>query len=102
MSDLNPILSANLKKRAAELNISQKELAEKTGIPVTTIGHYFTGKVKATLDNLIPICKELKCTVGYLLGIEGTSNNDIQQIVEHLEANPNEIDLVKRVLNIKY
>ncbi len=101
MSKLNEILSFNLKKRLAELNMTQRELAEKTKISYKTLSHYFTGDTKATLDNLILICKELHCTIGYLVGIEGTKNNDIQAIMDYLEANPDQIPMVKRLLDIK-
>lgn len=101
MSELNEILSSNLKKRLADLNMTQRELSEKTKISYKTLSHYFTGDTKATLDNLVLICKELNCTIGYLVGIEGTNDNDIQAIVDYLEANPNQIPMVKRLLDIK-
>lgn len=101
MSKLNEILSSNLKNRLTELNMTQRELSEKTKISYKTLSHYFTGDTKATLDNLILICKELHCTIGYLVGIEDKRNNDIQAIIDYLDTNPDQIPMVKRLLDIK-
>lgn len=56
-------------KAARELRkITQSELAEKTGLPPTSISHFEAGSRKPSFDNLRRIAENLDVTADYLLG----------------------------------
>lgn len=49
-------------------SIKQKELSTQTGIPTSVINRYVSGKYFPKYDNLISLCKVLKCNPSYLTG----------------------------------
>lgn len=56
-------------KAARELRqISQNDLAVKTGLPPTSISHFEAGSRKPSFDNLRRLAEQLKVTADYLLG----------------------------------
>lgn len=65
-------LAKNLKKRAKELDLTDAEIARRTGLPVRRYGHYATGYREPNLDTLLVICEALDTTPNELLGWPGT------------------------------
>ena len=61
-------LAKNLKKRAKELDLSDAEIARRTGLPVRRYGHYATGYREPNLDTLLVICEALDTTPNEILG----------------------------------
>lgn len=61
-------LAKNLKKRAKELDLTDAEIARRTGLPVRRYGHYATGYREPNLDTLLVICEALDTTPNELLG----------------------------------
>lgn len=61
-------LAKNLKKRAKELDLTDAEIARRTGLPVRRYGHYATGYREPNLDTLLVICEALDTTPNDLLG----------------------------------
>lgn len=61
-------LAKNLKKRAKELDLTDAEIARRTGLPVRRYGHYATGYREPNLDTLLVICEALDISPGDLLG----------------------------------
>ena len=56
-------------KAARELRqMSQSDLAEKAGLPPTSISHFEAGSRKPSFDNLRRIAEKLNVTADYLLG----------------------------------
>ena len=56
-------------KAARELRqISQSDLAEKAGLPPTSISHFEAGSRKPSFDNLRRLADKLDVTADYLLG----------------------------------
>jgi transcriptional regulator with XRE-family HTH domain len=56
-------------KAARDLRqMSQTELAEKTGLPATSISHFEAGSRKPSFDNLRRLAETLKVTADFLLG----------------------------------
>jgi len=49
------------------LEITQDELARRTGINATQISHYETGSREPTLTNIVKICNGLGCKPGALI-----------------------------------
>ena len=64
--------------KIAELNMTQKEFAKKTGIPETTVSDWKKKKTNPTAEKILIICKVLEVTPEWLLsGVEthGTRSN---------------------------
>jgi transcriptional regulator with XRE-family HTH domain len=56
-------------KAARELReMSQGELAEKSGLPPSSVSHFEAGKRKPSFDNLRKLASALSVTTDYLLG----------------------------------
>ena len=58
-----------LNEALAENNLSQKAFAKRIHMSQSVINNYCTGKREPSLDVLILICKELKVSADYLLGL---------------------------------
>lgn len=61
-----------------ELNMTQKDFAQKTGIPQTTVSDWRKKKTNPTAEKIMIICKVLSVTPEWLLsGVEthGTRSN---------------------------
>lgn len=58
-----------LNEALKENNISQKALAQKISMSQGVVNNYCTGKREPSLDVLISICKILKVSSDYLLGL---------------------------------
>lgn len=56
-----------MKKRRAELDLTQEDLAEKVGVSRVYIGYVEQGRNTPTLEILEKIAKALKMRVGELL-----------------------------------
>jgi len=64
--------------RLAELNMTQKEFAKRTGIPETTVSDWKKKRTNPTAEKILIICKTLGVTPEWLLsGVEthGTRSN---------------------------
>ena len=61
--------------KLAELNMTQKEFAKRTGIPETTISDWKKKKTNPTAEKILIICKVLDVTPEWLLsGVEAHGN----------------------------
>lgn len=63
------IFSERLKDILQERQMSQSELARKTGISRQNIYQYANGKTVSSLENLVKISKALNVSTDYLLGL---------------------------------
>ena len=64
-------IGVNIARKCKELKLSQKQLAEKTGLTEAGISRYISGQRLPRLDILLKIAAALDCTVNYLLyGVE--------------------------------
>jgi transcriptional regulator with XRE-family HTH domain len=64
--------------KLTEMNLTQKEFANRTGIPETTISDWKKKKTNPTAEKILIICKVLNVTPEWLLsGVEthGTRSN---------------------------
>ena len=55
------LIAEFLKNRREELNISQQELADKSGMRVTTMDRFESGRFWLDLKQYLIICHHLKC-----------------------------------------
>lgn len=62
-------ISRRMKSRLYELDMTQKRLAEETGITRETINSYITGRCMMTAENVVRIAEGLQCSADYLLGL---------------------------------
>jgi len=70
MSNLKPseLFPARLKAARELRQINQADLAEKAGLPPTSISHFESGSRKPSFDNLRRLAERLNVTADYLLG----------------------------------
>lgn len=59
----------NLRKRAAELDISNAEAARRAGLDERRYGNYITSRTEPDLATLVRIAEALKTTPNALLGV---------------------------------
>ncbi len=64
------IFAKQVRERAAELGLSQAEVARRTGISERRFGHYLGGRSEPDLKLLIKIAATLGVTPNQLLGVE--------------------------------
>ncbi len=57
-----------LKEVRKTRKLTQQELAEKTGIPVTSIAHFESGSRKPSLENFYKLIVVLNVSADYILG----------------------------------
>lgn len=67
------VFSKNLKKRAAELGISNAEAARRAGLTERRYGNYVSGRREPDLATLVRIAKVLETTPNALLGLDGAA-----------------------------
>lgn len=66
--DPTEIFRDRLKQAREEQHLTQAELAEKTGLPPSSISHFENGPRKPSFDNLRRLAAALNVTTDYLLG----------------------------------
>lgn len=59
-----------IKNRMKELNLNQKEIAEKTGVSTSAISRYFNGSRDFPINDAPIFAKVLNIDLNYLLGIK--------------------------------
>lgn len=78
-----------LKEVRKTRKLTQQELAEKTGIPVTSIAHFESGSRKPSLENFYKLIVVLNVSADYLLGrSEKMSASGIDPITNALQDLP--------------
>lgn len=70
-------VSDRLKIVRTDAGLSQKELAEKLGMPLRTYGSYERGERDISTAILLNICKALNVSSDYLLGRDDGSNKQL-------------------------
>ena len=82
--------------KLAELNITQKEFSEKTGIPQSTISDWRKKRTNPTAEKIMIICKVLDVTPEWLLsGIEAQGDRGNPQKWFAVDASTNAGKLLK-------
>lgn len=75
------VFASNLRKRAAELGISNAEAARRSGLSERRYGHYVSGVREPDLATLVRIAQCLGTTPNFLLGVEDTGPVSARQAV---------------------
>lgn len=84
------ILNQELQKQ----NISQRELANRTGLTEVSIGRYCNGQRSPNVNTIVKIANELHVNADYLLGRESVTIQDIIQKLDIL-SNDTSLDINK-------
>lgn len=64
-------IGVNIARKCKELKLTQKQLAEQTGLTEAGISRYISGQRLPRIDILLRIAETLNCTLDYLLyGVE--------------------------------
>ena len=85
----NEILNQELQKQ----NITQRELANRTGLTEVSIGRYCNGQRSPNVNTIIKIANELHVNADYLLGRESVESVTIQDIIQKLDVLSNDTSL---------
>jgi transcriptional regulator with XRE-family HTH domain len=67
----------NLKSRAAELGVSNAEVARRAGLSERRYGNYIVGRREPDLQTLVRIAEVLETTPDVLLGVTDTGKQDL-------------------------
>lgn len=78
-----------LKEVRKTRKLTQQELAEKTGIPVTSIAHFESGSRKPSIENFYKLIVVLNISADYILGrSEEMGTSGIDPIMSTLQKLP--------------
>ena len=83
---MSEVINLKLIALLKEKNITQKELAELTGMTESAISHYVKGDRVPRGVNLLKIAQVLGVSADYLFGNDGTGQNNDFKIVKALIA----------------
>lgn len=85
----NEILNQELQKQ----NITQRELANRTGLTEVSIGRYCNGQRSPNVNTIVKIANELHVNTDYLLGCKSVESVTIQDIIQKLDVLSNDTSL---------
>lgn len=83
------ILNQELQKQ----NISQRELANRTGLSEVSIGRYCNGQRLPNVNTIVKIANELHVDADYLLGRASVESVTIQDVIQRLNKLSNDTSL---------
>lgn len=83
------ILNQELQKQ----KITQRELANRTGLTEVSIGRYCNGQRSPNVHTIIKIANELHVNVDYLLSHESVESVTIQDVIQRLDKLSNDTSL---------
>lgn len=83
------ILNQELQKQ----NITQRELANRTGLTEVSIGRYCNGQRSPNINTIVKIANELHVNTDYLLGRKSVESVTIQDVIQRLDKLSNDTSL---------
>lgn len=86
-----------IKNRMKELNLNQKEIAEKTGVSTSAISRYFNGSRDFPINDAPVFAKVLNIDLNYLLGIKTIDDLNLTGI-ERIAASHRDDDFTEEDL----
>lgn len=86
-----------IKNRMKELNLNQKEIAEKTGVSTSAISRYFNGSRDFPINDAPIFAKVLNIDLNYLLGIKTIEDLNLTGI-ERIAASHRDDDFTEEDL----
>ena len=86
-----------IKELRKELNLTQREFAEKLGLDAHNVGDWERGKCEPSSFWLIKISETYKVSTDYLLGREDDFGNVLAKTSNGAELSPAEWDFVRKM-----
>jgi len=95
-------LSVVLKRLLHERNLSQRELARRTGVSTSYIAALLGGtRRRISMDKALPIARELNVSVETLTGVESPAYPSVSEMLDELKRRCEALDLVQvRVIGV--
>ena len=87
-------IKENIKKYRKQAGLTQKELAEKTGISVNTIRGWFSKDLVPDVFNAVKVAQALNTTVEYL--VNGINENQAEKELTELKAKLADLIMFKK------
>ncbi len=75
-------LAERLQKQRKERNLSQKRVAEMTGLSTTLISNFERGERTPSLESIISLANVYHCSIDYLLGREIKRDIDTSMLTD--------------------
>ena len=91
-------LGRRIRQQRAVMNLTQEELAEKSGISCSFVGHIERGEKKFSIGTLVALCNALAISPNYLLQ-ESLSSEVLNQSADVGEENRALFDDLMQVLH---
>lgn len=82
---MSEFINKRLAKVLKENNITQRELAERTGTTECTISRYVSGERVPHANNLCKIAKALNVSTDYLVGLSNEPTHAINKLLKQLD-----------------
>lgn len=73
---VNEVFARRIKDLRAEKGFSQQQLGDLVGVSKVSIFNYENGLQQPSLEILVNLAKALNCSVDFLLGINGNSEEE--------------------------
>lgn len=99
MKTSNSVETSRIKELREKLNLTQEELAEKTGIDTQTISLMERKKIGLNIHNAIIISQSLNVSLDWLYGLSNDTNDSASDILMKLK-NVFDFDWAKKLLKI--
>lgn len=88
-----------LRDRIKEMGMTQEEFALKTGIGLSSLKKYMSGKVFYSIDTLELMAEALDCSYDFLLGKSKTPKPELHEAKEITRLHDNAIAILQRYAN---
>lgn len=88
-----------LRDRIKEMGMTQEEFASKTGIGLSSLKKYMSGKVFYSIDTLELMAEALDCSYDFLLGKSKTPKPELHEAKEITRLHDNAIAILQRYAN---
>lgn len=76
------LFGKKLRERAKELGLTDADVARQSGLTERRYGNYVTGRRQPDFITLLNICKTLKASPNYLLGLETNSKRSKKEALK--------------------
>lgn len=97
-------IGENIKKHRKSLNISQKQLAEKLNMPISTLANYENNHREPNIETLNKIATALGVTINDLVNVEAEKSNENSISIRFLDIHQlgNEKEQIIKVVEEMY
>ena len=100
--DLGVTLARRLQEARSLNHLEQAELAQRIGVPASSISHFEGGRRKPNVENLFKLAEALDVSVDYLMGRTGdrAAHLDRETFFRLGDMDRNERDIMMEIANV--